>query len=279
MNRRCRWRPVTSPTNALRSVLLPLLLPVLLIVWACTPTPKPEPATQPQFENQQQQSAASPISAPAKIEVPGADSYIAAALNKPVYEVDGLKSLVTVQVGKSGPLARLGHDHIVSSRDLRGYVLADAKNDLCSADLIMPVATLEVDNAVLRIKAGLDTTPTAEDIAGTRANMLNFVLNPVEHPAIALNIKNCTPLQSDRFSIALEINGMEKSQAVAVERFELTDSYLALKVKFSILQSDFGITPFQALGGMLKVEDALDITVAMEAHRIVLMPHPRRKSK
>src|SRR5947208_14526955 len=77
----------------------------------------------------------------------------AAAQGKPVFRVDSRESLVVIEVRRSGSLARLGHDHVVASHEVGGYVAPDEGR----ADLYVALARLAVDEAALRPEAGFDT--------------------------------------------------------------------------------------------------------------------------
>src|SRR3989475_9970108 len=99
----------------------------------------------------------------------------AAAQGKPVFRVDPRESLVVIEVRRAGSLARLGHDHVVASHELGGYVAPDEGR----ADLYVALGRLAVDEAALRTEAGFDTQPAESDIAGTRANMLGKVLEKI----------------------------------------------------------------------------------------------------
>src|SRR6266851_10521583 len=90
----------------------------------------------------------------------------AAAQGKPVFRVDPAESLIVIEVRRSGSLARLGHDHVVASHEVVGYVAPDEGR----ADLYVALARLAVDEAALRAEAGFDTQPAGSDIEGTRAN-------------------------------------------------------------------------------------------------------------
>src|SRR6266508_6924624 len=96
----------------------------------------------------------------------------AAVQGKPVFRVDSRESLVVIEVRRSGSLARLGHDHVVASHELVGYVAPGEGR----ADLVVALESLAVDEAALRAEAGFDTQPTEPDIEATRANMLEKVL-------------------------------------------------------------------------------------------------------
>src|SRR5258708_37617601 len=48
------------------------------------------------------------------------------AQGRPVFRVDPRESLVALEVRRGGALARLGHDHVVASHEVGGYVAPDA---------------------------------------------------------------------------------------------------------------------------------------------------------
>lgn len=86
--------------------------------------------------------------------------------------------MILVHAGRDGPLARLGHEHVVACHDIKGYV--DVTHN--RADLYVVLDNLQVDEPEIRKKAGLETQPSAEAIAGTRNNMLNKVLESGHYP-------------------------------------------------------------------------------------------------
>src|SRR6266542_3732868 len=65
----------------------------------------------------------------------------ALAQGKPVFRVDSRESLVVAEVRRSGSLARLGHDHVVASHEVGGYVAPDEGR----ADLYVQLGRLSFD--------------------------------------------------------------------------------------------------------------------------------------
>src|SRR5712671_5922114 len=149
-------------SNALRAVLLSAMLA------GCAPLLR-EPAPAP---------AVPPADFP--------EGYYREALErgKPVFRVEPRESLVVIEVRRSGSLARLGHDHVVASHEVGGYVAPDEGR----ADLVVALARLAVDEAALRAEAGFDTEPTESDIEGTRANMLEKVLEAEKYPFALIRV-------------------------------------------------------------------------------------------
>src|SRR5256885_13274028 len=65
----------------------------------------------------------------------------ALARNRTVFRIDSARSLAVIEVRRSGSLARLGHDHIVASHDIQGYIAPDERR----SDLYVQLDRLTVD--------------------------------------------------------------------------------------------------------------------------------------
>jgi hypothetical protein len=106
------------------------------------------------------------------------------------YVVDAASSDIHWLVYKAGAFARLGHNHVVSVGQLTGNVTVNLENPERSAfGIEFPVTELVVDDPTLRRGLGeeFESVPTADDIAGTRTNMLSErVLQGVQFPAIRI---------------------------------------------------------------------------------------------
>jgi len=188
----------------------------------------------------QQPSVQQPVSAPQDFPF----EYYRKA--QPALEVDPARSLVVIVVRRGGSLARLGHDHVVASHDVRGFVApADGR-----ADLYLALERLVVDEAPLRAEAGLETTPSAEDIEGTRRNMLASV-EADKYPFAVVRIK-----ESGAASVTL--HGVTREIRIPI-RVERTAGEISAAGRFEILQTDFGITPLSVLGGRIQVQDRLEL--------------------
>jgi polyisoprenoid-binding protein YceI len=179
-----------------------------------------------------------------------------------IYKVDSPASRILITVRRGGLMASLGHDHIIASHDLQGYIFLDRddpQNSSCRAEFYTQLANLEVDNIHLRAEAGLLTTPTAKDIAGTTSNMLKSI--EVENfPFAQLHSSDCRrALSGEQSEVLLTIHGVSRKQAIAVNIDEVSDNKLIVSGEFSILQSDFGIQPFSIMNGLIKVEDRLEL--------------------
>ena len=148
-------------------------------------------------------------------EFPDAYYRQAAARGQPVYEVDPASSLVVIEVRRGGTLAQLGHDHVVASHDVRGYLApADGR-----ADLYLRLDRLVVDERDLRAEAQFDTQPSDEAIAGTRANMLDK-LGAGAHPWALVAVRDVAiDASGSRMNATLTLNGSTRAMdAVPADR-------------------------------------------------------------
>ena len=207
-----------------------------------------------------------PPSAPPEAARPGAPDLDAAYYRDAaergagVYRVEPGDSLVVVRVYRGGRLAKLGHDHVVSSREPRGFVDADKGR----ADLYLTLESLAVDDPAQRAAAGFESTPSESDIAGTRSNMLEKVLEAERFPFVVLRVRG---VEQDAVQAELSLHGVTRPLripakiAAGAERIEFSGS-------FAINQTDFGIEPFSVFGGALAVQDRVDLSFTIRAARI-----------
>lgn len=192
-----------------------------------------------------------------------------------VYTVDAARSLLQVYAYRDGALKRLGHDHVIASRDLAGFIRRDAagaSTSVFSSDLYLPLAALTVDEAALRADAGFETEPSAEDRAGTRSNMLKS-LDAATFPFVSASLK--TPAIDDSALLSgqpveltveatLNLHGLEQALTVPVSAVFDAGS-LKASGAFNLTQSDFAIEPFSVLGGALAVRDTVEIRFELYA--------------
>lgn len=183
----------------------------------------------------------------------------AARRGERVYRIDTAGSLVVIEVRREGSLAHLGHDHVVASRDLAGYVLPGEGR----ADLAIPLGRLTVDEPVLRAEAGFDTQPSSADVDATRHNMLTRVLEIDRHPFATVRVARSEP-RSDRIEVAITLHGATRRFEVPV-RVEADGDGIVVSGRFSFEQSAFGIVPFAILGGAIAVRDRLDLRYRVRA--------------
>jgi len=190
---------------------------------------------------------------------------------RPVYRIEPSESQVVVYVYPAGLLSAFGHDHVVSSRQVRGLAVEGTAQAPGRADLYLQVQDLEVDRPELRREAGFSAGEFSEkDIDAIREHMLTRVLDAQHHPVVAARLdvpKGATAM------LEIRLHGRTQAFDVPVE-ISRPNGDLRATGQMRILQSRFGIEPFNALGGTLKVKDELEIRFEVRAHPVSVAPTP-----
>ena len=187
----------------------------------------------------------------------------------PRYSVDPQASEIRLRVYRDGPLARFGHNHILVGR-VHGEIRAGDAAAASGFRLEIPVDSFMVDPPAARAEEGDEFSAQVSDPArrDTRENMLGRdVLDAGKHPLIRIeSIALAGPQWGPTVTARVTLRGVVRDLrfAAAVLR---QDDMLAVVASFRINQSEFGIEPFAALNGGLRVRDALDIRVRLIARR------------
>ena len=196
------------------------------------------------------------------------DVYRQAGVSGSVYRIDPGASQLVIYVYRDGRLAKFGHDHVVASRDVRGYVLLPDNLAGARADLYFPVATLSVDEADLRATAGFTTELTADDIETTRRRMLGTVLAAEKYPYVQLHAVpalGAPPRMT--LNVDLTLHGVTRAFQIPIA-LTVNGGMFSTQGKFDLRQTDFDITPFSVLNGALAVKDQLHVIFHLRGERI-----------
>lgn len=214
-------------------------------------------------------SACAPqISPPIRVDEPSPASFPeqyyrqAIEQRRLVYRVDPARSLVVVEVRRGGSLARLGHDHVVASHDVRGYVAPDDGR----ADLYIPLDRLVVDEPRLRAEAGFDTQPDAAAVAGTRHNMLEKVLEVARYPFVLISVVRAVEDRDSSLRVSIALHGVTRAFRIPAKLEEAADG-IDVSGQVALDQSDFGIVPFSILGGAIQVQDNVNLRFRIHARQ------------
>ena len=183
-----------------------------------------------------------------------------------LYKLDSASSIVRIKVTRGGAMAKFGHDHIVASRDVQGYLLLGEGNS-CRADFYTSLNQLIVDDPILRDEAKLLTNPSEKDIVGTKTNML-ISLQAADFPFVQLQSLDCTGAMGGQpVPTSISLHGVTQEQQLMMTVTQTATNNMLISGRFEILQSDFGIEPFSVFNGLLKVEDRLEITYQIVARK------------
>ncbi len=199
------------------------------------------------------------------------DAVLPAGDDVQVYAIDPAESEVYWKIYRSGPLARLGHNHVISLVDFSGSVTVGS--DLADAvwELSFPVDGLIVDDPELRARLGEDfeSVPSDEDKAGTKVNMLtDRVLDGINFPEIRLEGSGVVG-SLDAASLPLSINILGRTiEQTFPASISVTAETVTVTGEYRMTHTDFGMEPFTALGGAMAVGEDIDFTYSLRASAV-----------
>jgi len=198
------------------------------------------------------------------------EAYLNAATGS-VYQIDSNSSSADILVRRGGKLARFGHDHVVSARNIYGYLkVAGAHPDGSRADLRLQLMSLAVDDPLTRKKFNLDTEPSQADIQNTSQNMQEKVLESDKWPQIHLQlVVTGGTLDALEARLTVTLHGQQVTFPIVIRVDEFTPGQLVAIGSFNLMQSAFGIQSFSVLGGGLYVEDTIEVHYRLVARQLL----------
>ena len=213
-----------------------------------------------------QPKAVRPTPAPSSTSAP-TDIDTAGAIR---YQVDSAASEVHILVYRSGAMARLGHNHVLSSNQVTGQILLHSDLAHSHVQLSLPVASLTVDDPKIRATEGEEFAAEVPQEAreGTRRNLLRAEVLDAEHfPTIALqSVAVAGKRETPSLIMRVTIKGVSRD-VVVVASVEEQKNLLLAEGEFTIQQSDFGMTPFSVGLGALQVQDKLRVRFSIKCRQ------------
>jgi YceI-like domain len=181
------------------------------------------------------------------------------------YQIDENRSELRILVYRAGPLARLGHNHVMVNRQVHGAVNV-AEHGASAFWLRVPVAEFIVDELQARRDEGPDFASDVADDArsGTLHNMLSAaVLDAAQYPDISINgiaaagapDSSAAPLVA---TLTIHVAGHE-SKIEAPFVLESDSRRLSASGSFELRQTALGLTPYSLMLGALQVQDAMTV--------------------
>lgn len=212
-----------------------LVLPLLAVLCACGPVQRSAPPVPP--------------------------ATGASALAGVHYHLDPGRSTLRVLVHRAGPLAALGHNHVVRAAAVAGGFTLAADGIGASGELQFEVADLMVDEPDERHAAGVDfeAPVSAEDRAGTLRNLLGpAVLDAPHFPRISVRFHREGGAADTALRATVRVRDTDSDWDV-LARPERHGEELRVSGTLLLGQGRLGLTPFSTLLGALRVDDALEV--------------------
>ena len=182
------------------------------------------------------------------------------------YAIEPSRSEIAVTVFKAGVASALAHDHVVRATRWQATLEVTPDPVALAADVRVDATALEVDEPDARARHGLDGPPSGGDRAQIRATMLGAdQLDVAQHPEIRFT---ASVLERDgegfRLAGELALHGRTKRVALPLAIERDGDAFTA-RGRVRVKQSDFGITPYSAFLGAVRVQDEVEIAFTLVA--------------
>jgi polyisoprenoid-binding protein YceI len=212
---------------------------------------------------------------PPAAKVPPAESTVPApaapvAVGAHDYTVVAEESLLQILVYRGGAMAKLGHNHVITSHRLSGTVSVTEDPLQSRFDISIPVNDLNVDEPAMREMAGPDFPPGVPQSArdGTRRNLLSeALLDGAKYPAIRLRATEVAAA-GEGFDVGVEITIKDQAYAVRVPvMIQRKEGELIARGEFPLKQSQLGFKPFSVAMGTLVVLDEIRIRFEVIARK------------
>jgi polyisoprenoid-binding protein YceI len=184
------------------------------------------------------------------------------------YKVDPATSEFRFFLRADGPLASVGHTHVISAHQLAGTVWLQSPPEQSTCAIELPVASLVVDDPHERAAAGGEFAEPLDDSAraGTRDHMLGERQFDAQHyPTLLLQCRQLR-VTGDGASVglAVTVRGHESVLQVPVKWRREGDA-LEIEGEFDFRQSDVGIEPYSLMFGALRVADLVHARFTLRA--------------
>jgi polyisoprenoid-binding protein YceI len=189
------------------------------------------------------------------------DRYSSASAQARVYAIVAAQSKFTVLVGKAGLFSGLGHDHTIVVKSFSGRVQVPA------AGIAQSSLELEAEAKSLTVA---DQGISDKERGEIQKAMETEVLEITRFPKISfrsISVANLKPSgngQSFTLNGDLALHGVTKRIAVPVA-VTITPEQLRATGEVTIKQTDFGIKPYSAGLGTVKVKNELKLSFTMVA--------------
>ncbi len=176
------------------------------------------------------------------------------------------QSLLTIRVGRAGLLYGFGHDHLIRGRAISGTLTVVAPPAESTAQLVIPVQQLSVDDPVELKDAGFRSIPDAAARSSTRDNMLRpEVLDGENWPQVIVNVAYAGELTgTHQFNLTLTFKGMTIPLQLPATVTRV-DAGLQIDSQFSLDHHQLGLRPYSALGGVIRVAEVLEFELHLLA--------------
>jgi polyisoprenoid-binding protein YceI len=180
-----------------------------------------------------------------------------------VWTIDSDRSRVTIEVGRTGLLGFVGHNHEVIAPSVSGKIVVVPGDPLRSS------VVLRFDASALQVTGKGD--PPADIPEVERVMQGDRVLDVKRFPAVLFQSRRVVAtLSPPAIDVVVEgdltLRGVTRPITVRATA-SLADGAVVAQGSFAFKQTDFGMEPVTAVGGTVRVKDELSIQFVFRAVR------------
>ena len=185
------------------------------------------------------------------------------------FTVVSAQSEIRLLTFREGPMARLGHNHVITTTALTGTAwLTDDLGDAL-VRIVIPASGLVVDAPEARAQEGeafSDPIPEA-DVAATRENMLGAqLLRADDYPFVRATCGDFAAA-AGTIDCEIEIAGNPALLTLPVD-IEVEDRVVSARGEVTVTHAQLGLEPFSAAGGAIRVADGITLRFDIVAQRL-----------
>ena len=178
------------------------------------------------------------------------------------FQVDASASELLLFLHADGPLAKVGHNHVITSHGLRGTIWLHPQAQSSSCELQLPVESLVVDDPQERAAAGAEYAEPLDESArtGTREHMLgDRQLDAAAFPLVAMQCRQLVP-GTDTMTVQLTVTVRDHVSQLSVPvKWQRSGNTLQADGEFTMTHGQLGLEPYSLLLGALRVSDQIEV--------------------
>jgi hypothetical protein len=189
--------------------------------------------------------------------------------NGTAFQLDSGASEIWLFLHADGPLAKVGHTHVITNHDLRGTVWLHPQPEQSGCDVQIPVQSFVVDDPKERASAGAEYAEPLDEAArsGTRDHMLgDKQLSAAQYPSVSLQCRHIS-IGAQGASVELTVTVRDHSSQLTVPvQWQHQGNTLRAEGELSFTQTALGLEPYSLLLGALRVSDEIRARFLLVAH-------------
>jgi polyisoprenoid-binding protein YceI len=196
------------------------------------------------------------------------------------YAISPAQSELLVFVHKDGIAARLAHNHIIYASIFDGTLTFDPVNHKKTRiKVTLQTQSLVADSPVLIKKYGVDNDASLSDRGEIEKTMKGRLQLDVDRfPTISFSGRLSKPIVNGQSEIVGKITIHGKTRVVrAAATIDDAPSFVRGTARVPLKLTDFGITPYSAFLGAIKIKNDVELMVDVFANKMPIDPQGKRR--